>query len=141
MDLLATTTELATRLGRTIGADEQDRAKAVLEDATALVREEIGYPALVPTAVKAVVLRAAERAMRNPGGYSSESSGDYSFQRNAVAGPGVYLTEGELKILRRATGRRGLWTQQVTRDEAYSTNMFLEDQFGGDLILYDTYRE
>jgi hypothetical protein len=90
--------------------------------------------------VRAVVLRAAERAMRNPGGFSSESSGDYSYQRTGVQ-PGVYLTDGELRILRRATGRRGLWTQPVTRDDTFADTVFLEDSFGCELFPVDVYVE
>jgi hypothetical protein len=150
-DLLADVAGLEARLGRTLTGDELVRAMAVLEDATALVRGEVGFDvwadpdtgitiyADVPGSVRGVVWRAAERAMRNPGGFSSESSGDYSYQRNAVAGPGVYLTEGEIRILRRATGRRGLWTQQVTRGDEFANVVFLEDSYGCELIPYDVY--
>ena len=91
--------------------------------------------------VRAVVLRSAERAMRNPGGFSSESSGDYSYQRTGTQQPGVFLTDGELRILRRAVGRTGLWTQPVTRGDDYADTVFLEDSYGCELFPVDTYVE
>jgi hypothetical protein len=152
-ETLATVGDLEARLGRTFTGDELIRAVAVLEDATALVRDEVGYTvwvdpdtgallvALVPGSVRAVVLRAAERAIRNPGGFSSESSGDYTYQRTGTQQPGVFLTDGELRILRRATGRRGLWTQPVTRGDCYPNTVFLEDSFGCELFPVDTIYE
>jgi hypothetical protein len=53
----------------------------------------------------------------------------------------VFLTDGELKILRRATGRRGLWTQPVTRGDCYPNTVFLEDSFGCELFPVDTIYE
>jgi hypothetical protein len=154
VDLLASIPELEARLGRTIDENEMDRALALLEDASGLVRVEVGDTvwtdpdtgltvlSLVPVPVRTVALRAAERAMRNPGGYSSESSGDYSFQRNAVQGSGVYLTDNDLKILRRAVRRNsGLWTQPVTRGDVFFDTVWLEDNYGCELIPYDVYRE
>jgi len=150
MEPLATVSDLEARLGRTFAGEELTRANAVLEDATALVRDEVGYAlwldpdteelviALVPGSVRAVVLRAAERAIRNPGGFSSESSGDYTYQRTGTQQPGVFLTDGELRILRRATGRKGLWTQPVTRGDMYPNTVFLEDSFGCELFPVDT---
>jgi hypothetical protein len=150
---LATVGDLEARLGLTFEGGELTRAIAVLEDATALVRDEVGYTvwadpdtgallvALVPGSVRAVVLRAAERAIRNPGGFSSESSGDFTYQRTGTQQPGVFLTDGELKILRRATGRRGLWTQPVTRGDCYPNTVFLEDSFGCELFPVDTIYE
>jgi hypothetical protein len=144
--------ELEARLGRQLDAAELDRARAVLEDASALVREEVGYsvwidpdtgaflPAQVPGSVRAIVLRAAERAMRNPNGFSAESSGDYSFQRTGVQ-IGVYLSEGEIRTLRKAVNRSALWTQPTTRGDAYADVVFLEDSYGAELFPVDMYVE
>jgi hypothetical protein len=151
VEALATVADLEARLGRTFESSELTRAVAVLEDATALVRDEVGYVlwldpdtgelliSLVPGSVRAVVLRAAERAIRNPGGFSSESSGDFTYQRTGTQQPGVFLTDGELRILRRATGRKGLWTQPVTRGDLLPNTVFLEDSFGCELFPVDTY--
>ena len=152
MELFADVAELEARLGRQLDSTELDRARAVLEDASALVREEVGYSvwidadtgetsyALVPASVKAIVLRAAERAMRNPGGFSAESSGDYSYQRTGVQ-IGVYLSEGEIRTLRRAVKRTGLWTQPVTRGDTYADVVFVEDSYGCELFPIDMYVE
>jgi hypothetical protein len=152
VDMLAEVDELSARLGRQLDNTELVRALAVLQDASALVREEVGYtvwtdsvtglidPNLVPGSVRAIVLRVAERAMRNPGGFSAESSGDYSYQRTGVQ-MGVYLTEGEQKLLRRYTGRTGLWTQPVTRGDCFPNTVFLEDSFGCELFPVDTIYE
>lgn len=152
MELFADVVELEARLGRQLDSTDLDRARAVLEDASALVREEVGYTvwidadtgvldeSLVPASVRAVVLRAAERAMRNPGGFSAESSGDYSYQRTGVQ-IGVYLSEAEIRTLRRAVKRTGLWTQPITRGDTYADTVFVVDQYGGDLFPIDMYVE
>lgn len=152
MELFADIADLEARLGRQLSSGELDRARAVLDDASALVREEVGYtvwmdsvtgafdPALVPGSVRAIVLRAAERAMRNPGGFSAESAGDYSYQRTGVQ-MGVYLTDGEIKLLRRAVKRTGLWTQPLTRGDTYGDIVFMEDSYGADLFPVDMYVE
>jgi hypothetical protein len=72
--------------------------------------------------------------MRNPQGFRSESAGDYSYQR-PEAGLGLMLTEAELRIIRRAVGRTGLWTQPLTRgtDELCAT-LWVEDSYGCELF-------
>jgi hypothetical protein len=152
VEMFAEVDELSARLGRTLDNTDLVRAVAVLEDASALVREEVGYTvwidadtgvldeSLVPASVRAVVLRAAERAMRNPGGFSAESSGDYSYQRTGVQ-IGVYLSDAEIRTLRRSVKRTGLWTQPITRGDAYADMVFVVDQYGGDLFPIDMYVE
>lgn len=145
---LATVEDVESRLARQFTVDETTRVTALLDDASALVRDEAGRTWLdvngvleaVPAAVRAVVLRAVERAVRNPQGFSAESAGDYSYQRTGVE-QGVYLTEQERKILRRAIGRTGLWTQPVTRGDEYLQTVWGEDQFGAELFPLDVYRE
>jgi hypothetical protein len=149
MHPLATVKELETRLGREFDRAEVPRALALLIDASDLARDVAGRtwidpetdgPLPVPGSVRWAVLRATERAIRNPEGYSAESAGDYSFQRTGVQ-PGVYLTEAEERAIRRALGKSGLWTQPVTRNEEMFQTVWLEDQFGAELIPYDVYRE
>jgi hypothetical protein len=148
MDLLVDVGQLEARLGRQLAGDDLTRGIAVIEDATELARLEVGYAkwtdpdtdiflvSSVPGSAKAVVLRAAERAMRNPGGFSSESAADFSYQRNG-AQVGVYFTDAEIAILRRSVKRTGLWTQPTTRGDTYCDTVFLEDSFGCELIPYD----
>jgi hypothetical protein len=137
---LASADDLAERLGREFDDDELVRVEAVLDDASDLVREESRRewvsetdPTVVtaPRIVRMITLRCAERAIRNPEGFSSESAGDYSYQRNGATGEGgLYLTDRELKLLRRAGGRTGLWTQPVTRGEAWCRTEWANDQYG-----------
>ena len=136
---LAEPSDLENRLGRAFADEEADRAEAVLADASALARAEAGRswvsdtePAAstAPDVVKAVVLRVAERCMRNPDGFTAEAASDYSYQRSGVQ-DGVYLTEREAQILRRAAGRSGLWTQRVTaRSEVWDRTEWVYDQYG-----------
>lgn len=143
---LATIEDLEARLGREFAAADLARAAAVLDDASALVRDEAGKTWLddagdltvVPASIRAVVLRVSERTVRNPGGFSSESAGDYSYQRTGVEG-GVYLTEAERQIIRRAAGRSGLWTQPITRGDEHMHTVWGEDQFGAELFPLDVY--
>lgn len=146
---LADITDLEARLGRTFTGDELTRVEALLDDASALVRDEAGTTwidpvtgllTVVPGSIRAVVLRAAERATRNPQGFSAESAGDYSYQRTNVE-PGVYLTDSERQIIRKAIGRTGLWTQPVTRGDEYLATVWAEDQFGAELFPLDVYRD
>lgn len=149
MFTLASVQDVEQRLGRTIPAQSGDlgRVTALLDDASALVRDTAGttwidadgIPEAVPNTIRYVVLRAVERAYRNPDGFSAESDGDYSYQRTGVE-PGVYLTEGEEKAIRRAMGRTGLWTQPVERNDlCMSDTVWFEDQYGCELFPLDTY--
>jgi hypothetical protein len=152
VDLLAEVVDLQALLGRTLDGDELVRGVALLQAATGLVYDEIGYDKWVdqttgrisrdqvPWSIRHIVARAAERAMRNPGGYSSESSGDYTYQRTGVAAEGVYFTESEWRtIRRRSSSRTGLWTQPTTRGEEWPRTVYLEDSNGCELFPVDTY--
>lgn len=146
---LADITDIEARLGRTFSGDELTRVEALLDDASALVRDEAGLTWIdpgtgllttVPGSIRVVVLRSVERAVRNPQGFSAESAGDYSYQRNNVE-PGVYLTDSERQVIRRATGRTGLWTQPVTRGDEYLATVWAEDSFGCELFPLDVRRD
>lgn len=149
MFALASVQEVETRLGREITGSDLGRVAALLDDASALVRDVAGttwvdtdgveHPEQVPNSIRYVVLRAVDRAMRNPDGFSAESDGDYSYQRTGVE-PGIYLTPGEEKAIRRAMGRTGLWTQPVERgDMCMSDTVWVEDNYGCELFPIDTY--
>lgn len=149
MHPLADVAALEIRLGRSFSSTEASRAIALLDDASSLVRDVAGKDWIdpdtgalmpVPGTVRATVLRMVERAVRNPEGFSAESAGDYSYQRTGVQ-PGIYITEGEERAIRRAIGKTGLWNQPLTRNEEALTVGFVEDQFGSELIPWDIYRE
>lgn len=145
MFALASVQDVETRLGRTFDQSSPDlgRVAALLDDASALVYDVAGTtwatPQEVPATIRYVVLRAVERAYRNPDGFSAESDGDYSYQRTGVE-PGIYLTPGEEKAIRRAMGRTGLWTQPLYRgDMCVANTVWVEDQYGCELFPIDTY--
>jgi len=146
---LAQVGDVEALLGRTLSGEEAKRAAVVLDDISGLVRDIAGRDFLsedgtalvgVPHIVRAIVRRAAERAMRNPEGFSGESTGDYSYQRRGTE-DGVYLTEAEERKIRSASGKGGLWTQSTTRGEVVASTVFLEDSFGFELIPYDVAEE
>lgn len=147
---LAEIGDLELRLMREFVDPEDVRVEQVLNDASDLVRDESGKDWLdpddptklvspLPRIVRLITLRVAERAVRNPEGFSSESAGDYSYQRNGAVGEGgLYLTAREIAQLRRAGGKSGLWTQQVTRGDLHAQNTrWMEDSFGFELFPVD----
>lgn len=141
---LATPEDLEYRMGREFTDAELPRVEAALDDASALVRAEAGRSWVdpetglvtgLPAAIKTVVLRVAERVVRNPQGFRSESAGDYSFQRyDADDGGGPYLTDREMAIIRKALGRTGLWTLRTERDSPEDTTLWAEDSYGCELF-------
>lgn len=112
MTLLATTTELAIYIQSPVVSDTNnatdmpnDIAELLLTLASGLVLEVIATRAVYPETVKAIVLEAAARAYRNPGGHSSRSIDDSqeSFNPSLAGGP-VYLTGAEITRLRGLDG-------------------------------------
>ena len=110
---LATVDELAARLPDGIDSADEDRAQLLLDDVSALARAEVetdwvddanalsGVPAVVVT----VVLAAARRAWLNPSGFVSETIGSYTYRlADGAAGSGVFLTDEEKRLIRRAAG-------------------------------------
>jgi hypothetical protein len=78
---------------------------------------------------------------RNPEGFSAESDGDYSYQRTQVQSGGVYLTDADKAIIRKACGRTGLWTQPLERGDQYLRTIWFEDSFGCELFPVDVVRD
>jgi len=153
---LAKVSDLEARMKREFTTDEDlAEAESALDEASEIVREESRKAwvdpddssiVTAPRIVRIIVLRVAERKLRNPDGLSSETAGDYSYQRNGVgADGGLYLTPWELEVLRRQAGLTGLWTQPTTRGDIYCDMVFLEDSYGcelfpvGDLGVYPYY--
>lgn len=109
---LATVEDLAARLPGGIATADEDRAQAVLDDVSALIRAEAETDWLddegalddVPDVVVTVTLAAARRAWLNPDGKVSETIGSYSYRVGDAGGVGVMLTEEEKRLVRRAGG-------------------------------------
>lgn len=110
---LATVAALGLRLGTTLAGADAERAAAVLDDASALIRGEAGTDwvdgegalSSVPAVVEAISLAVAYRAFRNPDGVSQTSLGDASVSYDrGTAQAAVYLTRDERRAVRRAAG-------------------------------------
>lgn len=156
---LAEVGELEARLGHEL--DQVERAESVLDGASIRVRRASGRlwlllgsggalvtPHVVdpelPEIVWDITLTCAERAVRNPDGFSSESAGDYSYQRVGIPGGvgGLYLTDAEREELRQFwpdSDRRvaGLWTLSTTRNEWPDTTYWMPTSVGGDPFPVD----
>lgn len=150
MRVLATVLDVELRLGRTLVDPELSRVVGLLEDASDLVCLEAGTEWVdpdtdallpVPGAIRGVVLRMVDRVARNPEGFSAESDGDYSYQRTQVQSGGVYLTDAERAIIRRACRRTGLWTQPLERGDNYYRTVWFEDSYGCELFPLDVVRD
>ncbi|MFF3673562.1 hypothetical protein ACFYYS_06170 [Streptomyces sp. NPDC002120] len=94
--------------------------EAALSDALAIAAthgktEWYAKPERLPVGVKAVVLAVAERRVRNPNGYVSETAGEYSYRRPDMSALGLALTKGEIALIEKAAGTRGLMSVDVQR--------------------------
>lgn len=121
------------RLGRTLVDPDRARAIACLDDAVGLAQAVATIPTVWPLRVTAVVLAAARRGFQNPDGLQSETIASYAYSRAGDATGGVYLTEGERRIIRqacRATGTAVVDTSRRLR--ARLGDAVLNDRYGSD---------
>jgi hypothetical protein len=121
---------------------EYARARAALDDASALVRAEARqtwYDTILdtvtpPDVIVRVVLAVAQRVYTNPDSTVQETVGPFS-RRISETGLGPYLTEAELALVRRyRPSDTGLWTLRTQRDEVSLGTIFYEDSFGCELL-------
>lgn len=92
---IITDAELASYLETTVTASLTMKANMSDKLVTELIYAS-GLPATIPTRVKAITLEVAARAVRNPGGYSSETVEDYTYRLpTETRQAGIYLTPGE----------------------------------------------
>lgn len=114
--------DLDARTPGGVASEDQTRALAALDDASAMVRSIAGKSWTtdgeldddIPHVVLMVTVTVARRVLANPDGVSQESIDDYSFSISNST-PDVYLTKSERQAIRAAAGRGGLWTQSTTR--------------------------
>lgn len=134
--LLAEVSDLADRLGQTLteGTPDYRRAKANIQDVSSLVLNETGQSwdeGSVPPVVVTIVLRASERAFRNPSGAISRTMGPFAEGWNGSNAVGVYLTDAELEILQGlAATDRGFFSIPIDNPvtDSYAT-LYAYDQF------------
>lgn len=138
---LASVSELEARLGLdpdTLVGPDLGRARAALDDASALVRLEAGRTwvdtttgalTTVPDAIVRVVLGAAQRNFSNPDAAIQETVGPFARRLNETD-TGVYLTRPELDIVHRFRTNGELWTLQTTRDGDDQDTIWYQDSFG-----------
>jgi hypothetical protein len=118
---LAGLSDLVARCGP---IDDTPRALAALADASALIRDEAGidWEDGAPPLILAICCACALRALRNPGGYASESEGIDGYLHTVAfgaSGSGVWLTSSERRSIKRIAG------QSVLGSVAYETpNVF-----------------
>jgi hypothetical protein len=135
---LAIVADLENRLGVPEGSLEGAdlaRAKAALDDASALVRAEAGRDwiddegnAVAPAAVVTVVLRASAREYQNPRGFSSELLGEYQYQTRQTSG--VYLTDDERRIVKVSSGWAGTGSIRTPSPYGLSAADVVDPWFG-----------
>ena len=116
--------DFQVRYENTIPAADEERVAVLLEDACALVADIIGSTYAdgsgveVPGAITATVCTAVRRAFDNPTGLQGETIGDYTWRvgytgTSGSASSGVYFTDGEARIMRRAAGKSRVGTIEL----------------------------
>lgn len=138
---LASVADLEARLGldpETLTGPDLGRARAALDDASALVRLEARRTWInettgaveAPDAIVRVVLGAAQRNFSNPDAVIQETVGPFARRLNETD-TGVYLTKAELDIVRRfRPSGTGLWTLRTERDGDECATIWYQDSFG-----------
>lgn len=142
----ASVADLAARTPGGIPDDDEERAQAVLDDASSKIRAEAGEswvtdgeldfpddPDWAEDAIIRITLAVARRALSNPDGVESTTLGPFS-ETTSNASPDVYLTAAEKRdIAKIVGGTSGLWTLGTTRDDSpYAGDL---PEFAGDLYL------
>lgn len=116
MDPLVDTIELERRFPE--AKTDEERAQALLEDASAVIRAagNSGWTSTsVPASVVPIVIGVVIRAWTNPAGLSDEQVGTYAV--TYASSGGVYLLPDEVAAIQRGAGRTGLHTVSTTRTD------------------------
>ena len=111
-DPLIDVSDLETRLGYDV---EAGQAEALIDDASALVREIAGWddtePDVVPAAVVPVVVNMVRRGLDNPHGHESEQVGNYRY--SGAKTEGIFATRREAWVIRKSAGKLGVGTVEL----------------------------
>ncbi|MFE3144743.1 hypothetical protein [Streptomyces scopuliridis] len=141
MAALATLDALVARLGRPLDDEaETALAQAALDDASDLVRH-YGLPWTpenCPPIVRRVVLRAAERTVRNPENARSEMEGAYQIALPASLPISGELTDEEQAVVEKAAGFDDLVSVRITRTDALCrpTTVYVDPEGPGEPIPF-----
>lgn len=100
------------------------RAQAALDDASALIRltagedwvDEDGNLEAVPPAIETICLSVAQRGYTNPQGAVQATVGDASVTWRTGEGGAIYLTNAELRAIRKVTGALGVSSFQTVTE-------------------------
>jgi hypothetical protein len=118
---LASLSDLQALMGE---VKDWDRARALLDFASALVRTEAGEDWVdeddeldgVPTIITMVVCKVVERSLSNPTGLTAESVVSYRAEYGNSSSD-LYLTKQERRLVRKAVSKTGVSVMGVTRGE------------------------
>ena len=117
---LASVDDLETLMGKTLSGDDREQAELVLLFVSSWARVVSGQrwpdaPVGVPDDVRAIVLQASRRELKNPDRVITRSMGPFSVQ--FAQPPDGFFYPGELAILKRFSRSGGLRTMGTTRGE------------------------
>lgn len=108
-DPLVTVEQLEARLGEEFSGTKLAQVEALLDDASALVRQvgRTEFDPPVPAVIVTVVTQMLRRALDNPGELTAEQIGSYGYQAQqpSPSGGSIYVTRAERRIIREAAGR------------------------------------
>ncbi len=122
MAALATTSDVAALFQQALTDVQTLAAVNLLERASAMIR--LAAPGIdarivlstdLATVVRGVAVDSVLRVLRNPQGFITENVDIYAYRRSdAVADGRLYLTPGELAVLRPTAGSARVGSQQLT---------------------------
>lgn len=129
---LLTVAELEARIGHTLTGNLSTQATALIEDATAIVRQiaegkldAVDSPN-VPPAIVTVMVSMVRRAMNNPLALSGEAIDGHQWQ--AAGQTGVFATTAERRAIRREVGVLGVGTVILEGELPIRHTFEFEDQ-------------
>ncbi len=114
-DPLITVAQLEARLAESFSGVGLAQVEALLDDASALVRQvaRTDFDNGVPGVIVAVTAQMVRRALDNPNELSAETEGNYAWQAGrtvSIAGGALYVTRKERSMIREAAGRPAVIT-------------------------------
>lgn len=145
---LAQLADLEARMG--VVADEA-RARAALDDASALIRSEAGAEdwldgdgnlEVVPSIVVTVCCKVAQRVLTNPDGVTNETIGSFSHSLTSSSSD-AYLTKAERRLVRKAAGSSLIGSVELESPyRRYSADdLYVSVAGGGDDLLMGPWPE